>query len=514
VSADASEKRRRGLHGRRSWLQAASLGLFLVLLTLTVWPLGRVFLGAFLVTDPLIAANSAINGVVVGPLVIGAVIMLLAPLFVGRAFCGYLCPTGALIEWLGPSQGLGRRLSPGAREALRKVPAFVLLAVGGLALFSSAAFLLFDPLATLTRTATVLLYPLVDRLGRLVGDLLYLAPPARIPVDFATNLAAGRLLFQRPLAYDLQLFVLGMAATMVGLSWLEPRLWCRHLCPLGTLLGLTGRFAVFGRVVDAEKCISCGRCEQVCPLDAIRDGYHATDTSRCQLGLECADTCPVEAISLGWRPAHSVYRPARRAALTGGALALAVGFFTFTGLRRAQRDPRLIRPPGSRPEDYMLALCTRCGQCLKVCPTNVLQPAVSEAGIEGLFTPRMDYQAGQCEWSCNECGKVCPTGAIVPLTLERKRTTVVGRAYIDTDRCYPWADNLTCLVCQELCPVPEKAIVIEEAEITTEKGAQVTIGRPRVVAERCIGCGVCEHVCPVPNRSAIEVYATAREKRA
>ena len=57
-----------------------------------MWPLGQVFLGAFLVTDPLIALNSAINGVVVGPLVLAAVVMLLVPLFVGRAFCGYAAP--------------------------------------------------------------------------------------------------------------------------------------------------------------------------------------------------------------------------------------------------------------------------------------------------------------------------------------------------------------------------------------------------------------------------------------
>lgn len=499
------------LHRGRRWFQIVSLATFMTLLTLTVWPLGRVFLGAFLVADPLIALNSALNGVVVGPLVIGAVLMLLVPLIAGRAFCGYLCPTGALIEWLWPSRGLGR-LSPRARGALRKAPAFVLLGCAGLALFSSGAYLLFDPLAILTRTATVLLYPMADRVFRLAGDVLYLAPPLRIPVDFLTNAAAGRLVFQRPLAFDLPLFVLGMATAIVGASWLEPRLWCRHLCPLGALLGLSGRFAVFGRSVDAEKCISCGRCEATCPLDAIRENYRGTDTNRCQLCLECEDVCPVDAIALG-PPRKVNYEPTRRSALGAGALALAAGFFAFTGLRRAERDVRLIRPPGGAAEDDLMALCSRCGQCLKVCPTNVLQPSVFQAGAEGLFTPRMDYQSGQCEWSCNECGKVCPTGAIRPLTLAAKRKTVIGRAYIDENRCIPWADGLTCLVCQELCPVAPKAIEIDEAEITTPQGEKATLGRPRVVAERCIGCGVCEHVCPVPHESAILVHAVEKERR-
>jgi len=161
----------------------------------------------------------------------------------------------------------------------------------------------------------------------------------------------------------------------------------------------------------------------------------------------------------------------------------------------------------------MLGLCSRCGQCMKVCPTNVIQPAIAEGGLGGFFTPRMDYQAGQCEWSCNECGKVCPTGAIRPLALAVKRKTVIGRAYIDQNRCIPWADGLTCLVCQELCPVAPKAIAIDTAVATTPKGAKVRLGRPRVIAERCIGCGVCEHVCPVPHESAIAVYAVGAERR-
>lgn len=504
--------RRRRLHHFRRWFQVASLVGFLLLLTLTVWPLGRVFLGAFLVTDPLIALNSAINGVVVGPLAIGALIMLAAPLVVGRAFCGFLCPTGALIEWIGPSRGLGR-LSPRARDLVRKLPGFVLLAAGGLAVFGSGAYLFFDPLALLTRTATVLLYPVADRLLRLTGDLLYLVPPARIPIDYLTGLASGYFIFGRPLAYDLQLLVLGVAAAVVGISWVEPRMWCRYLCPLGALLGLSGRFAVFGRRVDAERCIACAECERVCPLDAVRDGFHATDTSRCQLCLECADICPTDAISLGARPSSSPYSASRRSLLAGGALSLAIGFFTFTALGRVERGARLIRPPGARDENEFLALCSRCGQCLKVCPTNVLQPTVTEAGFEGIFTPRMDYQSGQCEWSCNECGKVCPTGAIQKLGLPKKRKTVIGRAYIDKNRCIPWVDGQTCLVCQELCPLPKKAISIDEAEMVAADGRRVRLGRPRVDPELCIGCGVCEQVCPVPFRSAIEVYATGSERR-
>ena len=503
----AAEKpvRAMSIHRFRRVFQFGFLALFFMLLTLTVWPIGSVALGVFLGADPLIALNSVVNGVWLWPGWI-AVGLLLLPLVAGRAFCGYFCPTGTIIETTTPSHGPGR-LSPAARARLRALPTFVLLGSLGLLLFASAAYLFFDPIATLTRSATTLLYPLLDRLIRLSGDVAYLAPPLRGAVDAVTGALSGRLVFVKPLAYGFQLGVLGMFSAMLAVSWLEPRMWCRNLCPLGALLGLVGRFAVIGRTVDSDACISCGKCAKACPMDAIPDDVRATDTSRCQACYECADACPESAIHVGLRPRSWLYSPTRREALTAGSLAMLAGFFAFTGIGRRERSGKLIRPPGGRSEDDLLALCTRCGQCMKVCPTNVLQPTVTAAGVEGLFTPQMDYRLASCEWSCNECGKVCPTGAIQRLTLDAKRTTVIGRAYIDRNRCIPWADGKTCLVCQELCPVPEKAIVINTAEVVAPGGARVKLGRPEVIAEKCIGCGVCENACPVAYRAAIEVFA-------
>ncbi|MCJ7796289.1 MAG: 4Fe-4S binding protein, partial [Thermoleophilia bacterium] len=106
------------LHRQRRRIQVAFLVLFYVLLTLTVWPLGRVFLGAFLVADPLIALNSIVGGVVRWEMLFAALVLGL-PLFLGRMFCGYVCPFGTLVELLGPRRE--RRL--GDRWAwVRKAP--------------------------------------------------------------------------------------------------------------------------------------------------------------------------------------------------------------------------------------------------------------------------------------------------------------------------------------------------------------------------------------------------------
>jgi MauM/NapG family ferredoxin protein len=204
--------------------------------------------------------------------------------------------------------------------------------------------------------------------------------------------------------------------------------------------------------------------------------------------------------------------PSRRGLLKAGGLAFVGGFFLYAGLGRIQRNKYLIRPPGSRPELDFMATCARCAQCMKVCPTNVIQPAVFAAGVEGFMTPQMDYRRAYCDWSCNECGKVCPTQAIRALPLEEKQRKIIGRAYIDHNTCIPWAEGRDCLVCQELCPTPDKAIVFDTGGNGRGQGdgQHANVKLPRVIPELCIGCGVCEHYCPVANEAAIRVRSTAQ----
>ena len=142
---------------------------------------------------------------------------------------------------------------------------------------------------------------------------------------------------------------------------------------------------------------------------------------------------------------------------------------------------------------------------MKVCPTSGLQPALWQAGPEGLWTPVLVPRTGYCDYSCHSCGQVCPTGAIPPLTLDEKRVAVIGVAAVDRDRCLPWAQATPCIICEEMCPVPEKAIELEEAQVADAVGQPLVVQRPHVVAERCIGCGICEFKCPVDGAAAIRV---------
>jgi MauM/NapG family ferredoxin protein len=166
----------------------------------------------------------------------------------------------------------------------------------------------------------------------------------------------------------------------------------------------------------------------------------------------------------------------------------------------------LIRPPGATLTDFS-ALCIRCGACVRVCPTQGLQPSLFEGGLQNLMTPRLVPRLGYCSYSCNACGQVCPTGAIPELALEDKQHTPIGLARIDRDRCLPWAYNIPCIVCEEVCPVADKAIWLEEVEAVNAQGETVLLQRPRVIKELCNGCGICEYQCPMGGESAVRVYA-------
>ena len=129
------------------------------------------------------------------------------------------------------------------------------------------------------------------------------------------------------------------------------------------------------------------------------------------------------------------------------------------------------------------------------------------AGWGGVWTPVLVARLGHCDYNCTACGQACPTNAIPALALETKRETVMGQAYIDENRCIPWADGRTCIVCEEMCPLPEKAIQLEDVVVTTAEGQETPVRRPHVLRERCIGCGICENRCPLPGDAAIRVFA-------
>jgi formate hydrogenlyase subunit 6/NADH:ubiquinone oxidoreductase subunit I len=204
----------------------------------------------------------------------------------------------------------------------------------------------------------------------------------------------------------------------------------------------------------------------------------------------------------------------RRALIGSGVTGLSTGLIFAIHPQSRQRafHPALIRPPGSLSEPEFLSKCIRCGECMKVCPTNAIHPTWFEGGLEALWSPVLKMNIGCCEYECTLCMQVCPTDAIVETTVKEKQLIKIGLAYFDKNRCLPYAYARSCIVCEEHCPTPKKAIWFQEVEVVNHAGKRLTVKQPHVDPELCIGCGICENKCPIRDQAAIRV-SSAGESR-
>ena len=352
---------------------------------------------------------------------------------------------------------------------------------------------LLDPIALMTRSMTTSVLPTVQK--------------------------ATESVFTEPREFW-QAWVVGII--FVGFlvaNWWIPRFFCRAICPLGALLGIFSRFSLWRIDRDPVRCTDCDLCLRNC--EGASDPHKDLRKSECFVCLNCIEDCPHDALSFRFLPrkASEVTYPAvgRRQLVLAGLFGLL--FFPMTrasGGVRKNFNRAVIRPPGSVAEDEFLRRCIKCDQCIRVCPTNVLQPSLFEAGLEGLWTPIMISKMGWCELNCTLCSQVCPTGAIREISIaeklgvgpfEAKGPIKTGTAFYNQGRCLPWAMDISCVVCEEVCPVSPKAIFTRNVEVTDRWGATLELKRPFIDAEKCIGCGICEHECPVKDDPA--VYVTA-----
>jgi polyferredoxin len=491
----------------RQIVQYLFLALFLYLFVITVKDMGSPLpVDLFYRLDPLAAISASLAGRTIPIKLLWATITLVATLILGRVWCGWVCPLGTLLDLFSfrRAQDDTIRVSP----RWRQVKYFLLFVVLISALFANLTLLILDPITILTRTLATVVMPALNYAFTTVEFGLYGFRPLQAPLAWLDTALRSTILPAEQSFYQLNVLLALLFIGIVSLNLITDRFWCRYLCPLGALLGLLSKVSWLQRVVGPG-CNQCRRCGGDCTMGTIEpERGFVSDPGECIICLACLGTCPQEGVTfkgqLGlaeWRS----YDPSRRQLLA--SLATSVGGLALlrTSPIAHREHPYAVRPPGARESD-LLAKCIRCGKCIKVCPTAGLQPSLSESGLEGLWTPVLVSRLGYCDYSCHACGQVCPSEAIPDLTLEEKRRTIIGLAYIDQNRCIPWADNVDCIVCEEMCPVPDKAVKLDEVEVLNDQGEWVVVKRPRVVRDLCIGCGICEYECPLNAESAIRVY--------
>jgi MauM/NapG family ferredoxin protein len=488
----------------RRAVQVFSLILFLFLLVAAAsGSLYELPLDFFLRLDPFLVGGTALAGRTLTWAFLPALVVLVSALFLGRMFCGYVCPMGTTLDGMDRMVGRSKRRTGPPGESLRPIKYYVLWFMLGAAVLGVSFVLLASPLSLITRFYGLVVYPVIELILDFGVDLVR-------PVAGKANWTSLMFLQLHPPKFRTALFVFSLFAGIFAMGRLAPRFWCRYLCPAGALLALFSFRPLIRRAVSDEKCTQCGKCVRACPMDAIPlDEPILTRHAECVTCQTCQRVCPEDAIRFPFLPERSIpvsEKPAagRRQFLAAGLAGLgtaAVGWSSLQTVTQSTgegqvRPPGLIRPPGAKPEFEFLSLCVRCGECMAACPTNTIQPVWFSAGPLGIFSPALTPRRGFCDPRCNQCGQVCPTEAIRPIPLTDRPFAKTGTAVVRRERCLAWEHQKACVVCDEVCP-------FDAIDMAREPGNPATV--PKVNEEKCVGCGYCEHFCPVQNRAAIEV---------
>ncbi len=511
-------------------IRIVSQAFFFLVFLFSVWATWTSRLGGYPVSrllemDPLVLLATMLStGRVYRYLGWGLLVLALTLLF-GRVFCNWVCPYGTLHQFVGWLFNVGtgkKRIEDNRYRPVFALKYVVLIVFVLMAAMGALQVGLLDPVCLMYRTFATVVAPAtdlgIDKVSEAAGSL-------ELDTLWLDNLKFGPGVERRVFVGSFWIGVILFG--LVAMNTVIPRFFCRVLCPLGALLGVFSRFALFRINRDVHKCTDCNLCLTRC--EGASDPQSILRQSECFSCMNCIDDCPEDALSFRMlrqdtKQVKAAPDLSRRKLVFASIMGvLAYPFIKNHGVNTDKNfSGALIRPPGSVEESLFLAKCIKCDQCINACPTNVLQPATfEEAGVEALWTPVMNFDIGHCQLKCTLCSEVCPTGAIRKITVEEKLgkgayagqgPIRLGTAFYDVGRCLPHAMEIPCVVCEEVCPVSPKAIQAKDVETKDVFGNIVVLNKPFIVPDLCIGCGICQNECPVRDDRAVYVTAVGESR--
>ena len=194
--------------------------------------------------------------------------LILLGVLLGRVICGFLCPFG----WF--------------QELLHKIPTKKL---------STKKLKPLTYLKYVVLLVMVVLLPVLvtNQLG--MGDPFfckYLCPQGVLEGAIPLSLANAGIRTALGSLFTWKFIVL---LTVIVLSIVFYRPFCKWLCPLGAFYALLNKVSLFQMQVDQNKCVSCGKCAKVCKMDVdVTKSPNHAECIRCGM---CIRACPTDAVS-------------------------------------------------------------------------------------------------------------------------------------------------------------------------------------------------------------------------
>ena len=352
----------------------------------------------------------------------------------------------------------------------------------------------FVAIASLLGTRT---FHAVTWLGLIVGIVVLVRPrffcrwicPVGLCLDGVSRLGkrlGRRLIRVPPLGrWIVWLTIGGALAGYPFLLWLDPLAIFANipfLVRLNSQLGLWLSATGFLAIVVLSIIWPRAWCERICPLGAFQD----------ILFLARKSFHSIIAVKNKTDKKRNVDPVIARRTVLG----ITVGVVAAYVVRPVSvKTSQYLRPPGALDESRFAGVCTRCGNCLRVCPGKIIERNVGQNGWAKLFTPVLSFENDYCREDCIRCTEVCPSGAIVRLSLAEKMSIQIGLPQVDMNVCLLGNDR-ECSVCKRWCPYEAIQYIFSQEQYTLI---------PNIDPEKCTGCGACEAACPTKPQKAIVV---------
>ncbi len=246
----------------------------------------------------LLSGQGLLQRIAVSSVILLGVVLLMALVF-RRAFCGYICPLGALQELFGK---LGAFLWRGKKRP--EVP------------------------ASLDRPARLLKYGVLAFFTVWTWQAAALVIRPYDPWVAYMHLTSGELFAE----FGIGLAVLGIS--LAG-SVVYDRFFCKYLCPMGATLGILAPVSLFKVRRNADTCIDCGACDKACSMNVQVSTVDTVSDCECINCNECVNACPVantlDVADAGFARHRTSLRPQQVLGLVTGMIAVLLVASTASG---------------------------------------------------------------------------------------------------------------------------------------------------------------------------------------